>query len=296
MSAILLNDISFAGRYRLCPTNSFSLAARSGLQQGGGITEIGWTGYASKDYVAIILLKKVYNLGWSSFSDDIAGYDCPAGTVFFASKLTDLSINWPEPVDILIVHMGEHDLDRHAFYSVLTGNAGPSANLASFVCRHCLQIGQLIWSEFREEAHADDVYLAALYQALVLRLARGGDDLRARANAEEGLSSQASRQIEAYLKENFHGQISVPDMAALLGISSGHFTTCFKASFGLTPHQYVIKLRLDEAEACLRDTQIPIGEIAARLGFSSQSHLTTAFRKYRGITPKEVRRRSGRPS
>ncbi|WP_411506730.1 helix-turn-helix domain-containing protein [Brucella anthropi] len=296
MSAILLNDISFAGRYRLSPTNSFSLAARSGLQQGGGITEIGWTGYASKDYVAIILLKKVYNLGRSSFSDDIAGYDCPAGTVFLASKLTDLSINWPEPVDILIVHMGEHDLDRHDFYSVLTGNAGPSANLASFVCRHCLQIGQLIWSEFREEAHADDVYLAALYQALVLRLARGGDDLRARANAEEGLSSQASRQIEAYLKENFQGQISVPDMAALLGISSGHFTTCFKASFGLTPHQYVIKLRLDEAEACLRDTQIPIGEIAARLGFSSQSHLTTAFRKYRGLTPKEIRRRSGRPS
>ena len=294
MNAVLLNQASFADQNRLCPIHSFNLTTNSGDCQGGGIAEPGWTNYSSREYVAILLLKKVYNLEWSASSGEVTNYDCPAGTVFIASKRTELSINWPEPADILIVNLGEKELDGHIFYQAFLSSDGSLMDLVNFVSKHSLQLGQLIWSEFLEGRHADSVYLAALYQALAHRLGRGGDDLRAREVASEGLSSQACRQIEAYLKQNFHEPISVPDMAALLGISSGHFTTCFKASFGLTPHQYVIKLRLDEAEVCLRHTQEPIGEIAARLGFSSQSHLTTAFRKYRGLTPKELRRRGGR--
>src|SRR5690606_25798418 len=157
-----------------------------------------------------------------------------------------LSINWPEPADILIVYLGRNELDRHIFYQAPLGGDDTSTNLVNFVSKQCQQLGQLIWSEFLEGQHADNVYLTTLYQALTYRLGRGGDDLRAREIANEGLSGHACRQIETYLKQNFRGAISVPAMAALLGISSGHFTTCFKASFGLTPHQYVIKLRLDE--------------------------------------------------
>lgn len=291
MSSIQLNDMNFACQYRLLPTNNFNLTAKTEEKWGGGVAELGWTAYSPREFIAVILLKRVDNLGWLSSLDNIVNWDCPAGTVFIASKRADFSINWPEPGDILIVHFDEQVLNRHDFYRSLTEHADTSADLVSFVSKQCLQLGQLIWNEFLEGVSADDVYLAALYQVLIHRLGRGGDDLRAPSTTDEGLSTQASRQIEAYLKESFREQISVQDMAALLGISSGHFTTCFKASFGLTPHQYVIKLRLDEAELCLRNTDMPIGEVAARLGFSSQSHLTTAFRKYRGLTPKEIRRR-----
>lgn len=290
MSTVLLNNVNFARRYRLCPMNNFCLSPHFRVAQGGGVTEPGWANYPTKGCVAIILLKKVYGLGWSSSGGEVAGWDCPAGTVFIASPSTDLFINWPEPVNILIVHLGERALDRPDVYNATLENSGASGELASFVSRQCLQLGQLIWEEIFE-SQIDDVYLATLYQALIGRINRGGDDLQTRAIVEEGLSGQASRQIEAYLKENFRREISVPDMAALLGMSSGYFATCFKTSFGLTPHQYVIKLRLDEAEHHLRHTETPIAEIAARLGFSSHSHLTTAFRKYRSVTPKEIRRR-----
>ncbi len=81
----------------------------------------------------------------------------------------------------------------------------------------------------------------------------------------------ARRQIEAYLQENFRGPVSVPDMAAMLGISAGHFATCFTESFGQTPHRYLFEITADEAERCLRETDMPISEIAARLNFRAKA-------------------------
>ncbi|ERL99619.1 hypothetical protein Q644_09955, partial [Brucella intermedia 229E] len=85
--------------------------------------------------------------------------------------------------------------------------------------------------------------------------------------------------------------VSVRDMADLVGISAGHFSTSFRNSFGQTPHQYLMGgLKLDEAERLLKKTSMSIRDIARHLSFSSQSHLTTALRKYRQLTPGELRR------
>ncbi len=108
-------------------------------------------------------------------------------------------------------------------------------------------------------------------------------------NAKGGLSAKHTHQIQQFLKENFSRKLSLADMAAICDLSSYHFARAFSKTFGVSPHQYVLVLRLDLAEKLLADSSMSITDIADLSGFSSQSHFTTMMRKYRHMTPQQVR-------
>jgi AraC family transcriptional regulator len=84
--------------------------------------------------------------------------------------------------------------------------------------------------------------------------------------------------IEAHIEE----KISVDALAKLVGFSAPHFTRAFRHSAGLPPHTYVLR-RLERAELMLRNTQLPLWEIAAAMGFADQSHLTRHFHRLTGV-------------
>ncbi|RUT91735.1 AraC family transcriptional regulator, partial [Mesorhizobium sp. USDA-HM6] len=77
-------------------------------------------------------------------------------------------------------------------------------------------------------------------------------------------------------------------------LSPYHFARAFSKTFGVSPHRYVLILRLDFAEKLLADRRMSITDIADLSGFSSQSHLTTTMKKYRNVTPQQVRARQVR--
>jgi len=64
----------------------------------------------------------------------------------------------------------------------------------------------------------------------------------------------------------------------------------FREATGVTPHQYVLDVRLRHAQEWLRKKNSALIDIAAHCGFSSQSHMTSVFRKRLGVTPGEFRR------
>ena len=72
-------------------------------------------------------------------------------------------------------------------------------------------------------------------------------------------------------------------------VSPSHFHAQFKDSVGFPPHQYLLKARLDRASRLLQSSPLPLVRIAEECGFSSQSALTTAMRRYLGLTPKRLR-------
>lgn len=81
--------------------------------------------------------------------------------------------------------------------------------------------------------------------------------------------------IQAHLTEN----ISLEDLAAEAGMSRYYFCRLFKQSTGITPHQLLIKCRIDRAKHLLLRTKHPIAHIAVEVGFNSQSHFSKHFRK-----------------
>lgn len=117
---------------------------------------------------------------------------------------------------------------------------------------------------------------------------------RPQLNAKGGLSISCTRLVQQFLSKNFSRKLSLAEMAAICELSPYHFARAFSKTFGVSPHQYVLNLRLDFAEKLLADRRMSITDIADLSGFSSQSHFTTTMKKYRNVTPQQVRARQVR--
>jgi AraC family transcriptional regulator len=72
-------------------------------------------------------------------------------------------------------------------------------------------------------------------------------------------------------------------------MSPYHFCRAFKASMGITPHQYVLENRVEAAKRLLWTTPMSLGEVALEVGFASQSHFTGQFQARVGATPAAYR-------
>jgi transcriptional regulator GlxA family with amidase domain len=86
-----------------------------------------------------------------------------------------------------------------------------------------------------------------------------------------------------------HEQWPVRRMAAVSGVSEAHFARSFKAAFGLPPHRYLLTRRIERAKALLRDTDLPIIDIAFQTGWESLGTFGRIFRDITGESPTELR-------
>ena len=92
-----------------------------------------------------------------------------------------------------------------------------------------------------------------------------------------------------HVRGDLHEELSLRQLAHLTSLSSFHFAHVFKQTTGLAPHRYVLTQRIALAKTLLEGTRIPLTEIAFRVGFPSQAHLTVMFRKFVGCTPGSYR-------
>jgi transcriptional regulator GlxA family with amidase domain len=80
-------------------------------------------------------------------------------------------------------------------------------------------------------------------------------------------------------------------LARVSGVSEAHFTRSFKQAFGAPPHRYLLTRRLERAKALLRDTDLPITEIAFQTGWNSLGTFGRTFRDVTGENPSDLRAR-----
>jgi len=89
---------------------------------------------------------------------------------------------------------------------------------------------------------------------------------------------------------NLDAQLSLQVLAKESGYSRVHFVRMFRAATGYTPHNYLLKLRVDRVRELLANPTLSLTDIALECGFSSHSHLSRVFRQVLGATPSEYRR------
>jgi AraC family transcriptional regulator len=102
------------------------------------------------------------------------------------------------------------------------------------------------------------------------------------------LGKHVLQRIRDYILENLAKPIEVAELAELAGRSSFHFSRVFARSVGMTPHRYVVHLRLQAAVEQLKEGREGLAEIAADTGFADQSHLSRWVRRVHGVTPSEL--------
>jgi len=104
-----------------------------------------------------------------------------------------------------------------------------------------------------------------------------------------GLSATRLRQVTDFIADNYSRDLKLNELAHVAGMSSFHFAREFKRTTGTTPHQYLIKFRIERAKALLAKNELPLIEVGLRSGFSHQSHFTRLFRRITGTTPHSYR-------
>jgi AraC family transcriptional regulator len=106
-----------------------------------------------------------------------------------------------------------------------------------------------------------------------------------------GLTPARLHRVIDHIETSLSERLDVASLAAVAGMSRGHFAAMFKQTTGLSPHQAVMRHRLERSKILLADETLSIAEIGCQLGFSSQAHFSTLFRRQAGLSPQVWRRR-----
>jgi len=104
-----------------------------------------------------------------------------------------------------------------------------------------------------------------------------------------GLGSARLRKIEELVDANMEDDLSLDEMAQSVELSMAHFARMFRKSTGETPHQFVLRRRIERAKAMLRVRATRVLDVAVACGFKTQQHFAQVFREVSGTSPTEYR-------
>ena len=144
--------------------------------------------------------------------------------------------------------------------------------------------------EFPQELPS--LFIDYVVQAICVHLAhRYGGFQQKLTFGNGGLSPRQAARAQDYLAAHYAEDITLRDVALECRLSPAYFIKAFKKTIGITPHQWLIRHRIDRAKAIMDTTATPLGEIALACGFADQSHLTRVFKTIVGDSPGNWRRR-----
>ncbi len=159
------------------------------------------------------------------------------------------------------------------------------------------QLSLAVLSALRMPGAHERLYVDSLANALAVQtlfaLGGGGNERQALLESRREISNTGMRRVIEYIDAELGNDLSLGALAEVANYSPSFFARAFKRHMGEPLHQYVLRRRVAYAKKLLLGSDATISQIAMETGFSSQSHLTSAFRRLTGRTPGMLRRHQG---
>jgi AraC family transcriptional regulator len=135
------------------------------------------------------------------------------------------------------------------------------------------------------------LFLDSVEQAIAIALVSGyAVRQRPVKMSRGGLGPARLRRVRELVHAKMEDELSLGDMAQSVGLTTAHFARMFRKSTGETPHQFVLRQRVERAKAMLRARNARVLDVAVACGFKTQQHFAQVFRDVCGISPTGYRR------
>ncbi|MBQ4524039.1 MAG: helix-turn-helix transcriptional regulator [Lachnospiraceae bacterium] len=170
----------------------------------------------------------------------------------------------------------------------LYSNEKPDFQCKQFaICHDILHALNMFVFEYSKKMPNAEITLDAQATILVHWLIRSvlGETYDMRSVSNDYATARAQQYIEVHYAE----KITVNYLAELGNLSVSSFNRVFKKETKMTPMDYLMEIRLQQAKKLLRRKEVSVTEVAIRCGFSSSAHFSASFRKWYGLTPTEYR-------
>jgi AraC family transcriptional regulator len=214
-----------------------------------------------------------------------------SGGIFFLPAQHSCGVRLHSPLDTIHVY-----LRPSLFVDEDDGGCNRLASIAPILGQRDNIINNLVGAMgaiVYENEPLSGLLADTIAQALANRLiAIGyqGGALRPGTRRANRLNHRKVEKVREFVESNLATDIKLDAMASICGVSSEHFLRLFRSTMGVSPHQYVLNLRVGRAKAMLSDSTRSLTEVAVQCGFAHQQHLTSTFRRFTGSTPGRYRR------
>lgn len=152
------------------------------------------------------------------------------------------------------------------------------------------QIGVALKAKLESKGIWDRLYTESMATAMSAHIVQYYSTQKPKAqNHSDGLPQARLQQVTEYINAHSAQNPSLMELAETVQMSPYYFSRLFKQSTGLTPHQYLIKHRIEQVKRFLKTTNLSIADIAAQVGFVDQSHLARHFKRQVGVPPSQFR-------
>lgn len=196
-----------------------------------------------------------------------------------------------EPMQTLILHVSQELLERvaeeAADYDPRRLSLGERLGFEDPLLT---QLGFALWRELAQRPPAGKLYAQTAAQMLAVHLLRHytcvGDALT---DPSHQLTPQQIRRVLDFIQASLSQDLSLESLAQQAGLSPYHFARLFRHTMGESPHQFVLRQRIERAQRLLNEGDVPLVQIAGESGFANQSHFTRVFKRSLGLTPHAYR-------
>lgn len=198
----------------------------------------------------------------------------PSGTLYVSGPSRQLNAQFQAPCAFLHLHISTDHFSNHWSQGVAEGLDD------LVVLRDPLAAG-LTRALAEQGDAAGHQFARCIGEILAIHLTRP-ELPRAKVNA---LPKWRLRRVEQHIAAHFERSISLSELAGVAGLSRMHFAAQFRAATGYRPREYLLNHRIEQAKSLLTTTERPLAEIALAVGFSTQAHFSTVFKRISGETP-----------
>lgn len=211
------------------------------------------------------------------------------------STNTSAELRWKvlsgEPMQTLFLHLSQEMVERVAeevadydpMHLSLVERLGFQDPLLT-------QVGFTLWRELEQHSSVGKLYAQTAAQMLTIHLLRHYACVgKALTDPSQRLTPQQIGRVIDFVQAYLSQDISLELLAQQAGFSPYHFARLFRQTMGETPHQFVLRQRIERAQRLLNEGDTYLANIALESGFANQSHFTRVFKRHLGLTPHAYR-------